>query len=270
MDLHLTGKRALVTGSTSGIGRGIALLLAAEGVSVVVHGRDADRAGHVAEEIRQAGGLAAIALGDLSTDAGAADVSDAALSAFGGIDILVNNVGVGGSPHTNWLDVTPDEWMQNYQANVLAPLRMIRALVPGMKERGWGRVVNVGSGVALRPNPAFPAYGPNKAAVVNMTVSLSLALANTGITVNTLSPGTTLTEGMQAGLVGIAKSRGWPETNLEQIERRGIKEIWPNSVGRMGRVHELAAGVVFLASEQAAFFTGINLRCDGGYISVVN
>ncbi|WP_332845826.1 SDR family NAD(P)-dependent oxidoreductase [Amycolatopsis mongoliensis] len=133
MDLEITGKRALVTGSSAGLGAAIARLLAAEGASVVVHGQDADRAGKAAAEI----GAAEVAIGDLSTDAGA----DAAA---GDVDILVNNAG--SYDHLSRAEATPEGWTATYEANVVSAVRMIHRFVPGMRSRGWGRVVQIGGG----------------------------------------------------------------------------------------------------------------------------
>ncbi len=139
MDMLLRGKRALITGSTSGIGAQCARVLAGEGVGVVISGRNRERAEAVADEIRAAGGDAAIVLGDVTTEQGAGSVIESALAAFGGIDILVNNVG---NPtqeaHASWFDASLDEWIADYHQNTLAAVRLIHAFVPAMKERRWG------------------------------------------------------------------------------------------------------------------------------------
>ena len=144
MDLDLHGKRALVTGSSSGIGAGIAETLAAQGVSVVVHGRNAERVASVADGIRGHGGNAAVAVGDLATEEGATSVAAAALAAFGGIDILVNNAG--GSSESgvqSWFALPVSEWGATYQRNVLSAGHLIHALAPAMKENGWGRIIQI-------------------------------------------------------------------------------------------------------------------------------
>jgi NAD(P)-dependent dehydrogenase (short-subunit alcohol dehydrogenase family) len=140
MDLKLVGKRALVTGSSSGLGAAIVKLLAAEGAAVVVHGRNESRANAVAEAIRTRGGSAEVALGDLATDAGADAVAHAAL-AGGPIDILVNNAGI--LPRQSWMEATAEMWAQTYNSNVISSVRMIQRLVPQMRERHWGRVGRV-------------------------------------------------------------------------------------------------------------------------------
>ena len=149
MDLQLNGKRALVTGSSSGIGEAIAKVLAKEGAAVVVHGRQEKEADRVAQEIVSSGGKAVVVLGDLSDDQAAAQVAEKALSAFGGIDILVNNAGA--FPPGDWSNDKAAQWVNLYNQNVGSMVRMIQHLVPPMKQRGWGRVVNLASTVAAMP-----------------------------------------------------------------------------------------------------------------------
>jgi 3-oxoacyl-[acyl-carrier protein] reductase len=270
MDLKLTGKRALVTGSTNGIGAATAKMMAQEGASVVVHGRNRDRATLVKSQIEHAGGQAIVVLGDLQSDTESERVRDAVMEALGGIDVLVNNMGHHQPFAPNWLDASSAEWATTYNANVIASVRTIKAFMPGMKERGWGRIINLSSGAYTQPPPEFPTYGPAKAAVVNLSVSLARGLPNTGITVNTVSPGNTLTEAMKGNLPAIGQSEGWPETDLEDIERRFVREKWPSPAGRMGRVEEIAAMICFLASDYAAYISGANFRIDGGAHAAFN
>src|ERR1700719_3781393 len=141
MDLYLTGKRALISGSSSGIGAECARRLAAEGCQVVIHGRHRERAEATAEDIRKAGGQAAVTTGDLERDEDANRVAADALKAFGGIDILVNNAGLlirGDNP--DWTTVPPSDWLRSFNINVVAAVRLAQKLVPPMIERGWGRV----------------------------------------------------------------------------------------------------------------------------------
>ncbi|HVJ89415.1 MAG TPA: SDR family oxidoreductase, partial [Labilithrix sp.] len=190
MDLHLKDKRALVTGSSAGIGAEVARFLAREGVEVVVHGRNAERAGAVANEITTAGGRAALAIGDLSTAEGLSRVIDAVEHALGGIDILVNNAG---GPtymaHASWFDAPLEEWIDDYKSNTLPAVRLVQAFVPGMRERRWGRVIQISSRNAISPHAQLGAYGASKAALNNFTLSLSKALAGTGVTSNGIMPG---------------------------------------------------------------------------------
>ena len=150
MDMMLKGKRAFITGSTSGIGAQCARVLAGEGVSVVINGRNADRTAAVADEIRASGGEAEVALGDVTTEEGSRNVIESAKSAFDGVDILVNNVG---NPtqesHPSWFDASFQEWIDDYHQNTIAAVRLIHAFVPAMKERGWGRLIQVSSRNAI-------------------------------------------------------------------------------------------------------------------------
>ncbi|WP_068073465.1 SDR family NAD(P)-dependent oxidoreductase [Novosphingobium lentum] len=269
MDLGIAGKRALVTGSTSGIGAATARMLAAEGVRVIVNGRNADRAEAVRAGIEAAGGTAAVALGDLATDDGADAVMRAALGAFGGIDILINNLGQYEPFAPVWTDATPAQWAATYEANVIAAVRTIRASVDGMKAAGWGRIINIASGAYTEPPPEFPTYGPSKAALVNLSVGLAKSLADTGITVNTVSPGNVLTEALKSNLPIIGQANGWEETGIDALERRFAKQ-WRSLVSRTGRVEEIAAVICFVASAHASYITGTNYRVDGGSHATLN
>ena len=193
MNLQLENKRALVTGSSSGIGEAIAKTLAAEGAAVVVHGRDEGRTRRVADEIAGSGGRVAIAIGDLSSDAEAERVADAARAAFDSIDILVNNAGV--FHVRGWWDTTPAQWIEIYNQNVAGSVRLIQTLAPSMRERGWGRIIQISSGMGLLPSPQMADYAATKIVNILTTVSLSLELADSGVTVNTVSPGPISTPG---------------------------------------------------------------------------
>ncbi len=268
MELNLQGKRALVTGSSSGIGEAIAKTLAKEGVLVVIHGRDEQRARQVADEIAQNGGQASVAIGDLSQDASAEQVANTAIQAFGGIDILINNAGGGGS--SSWFDASAQAWASVYEQNVVSGVRLIQRLAPLMKVVGWGRIINISSGVATQPTAAIADYGAAKAAIVNLTVSLAKELAYTGVTVNTISPGSILTPGLEKAVRGIAAENGWNTDDWAELEKRTAREIWPNPSGRIGRVEDVANLAAYLASPIADFMNGTNYRVDGGYVTAIN
>jgi 3-oxoacyl-[acyl-carrier protein] reductase len=262
VDMGLTGKRALVTGSSTGLGRAIAEMLAAEGASVVVHGRDAGRTRTVTEAIRSRGGVATSALGDLSTDDGASAVAHAC----GHIDILVNNAGYyDGLP---WEALTADHWADIYQVNVISAVRMIERLAPGMRERGWGRVIQVGGGLAIQPSADQPHYNATLAARHNITVSLARELAGTGVTANTVAPGAILTDPVRDMTTAVAAERGWG-TSWDDIETAAVSAWFPNDIGRFGRPDEIAAAVTFLASMHAGYISGADLRVDGGTVRSV-
>jgi NAD(P)-dependent dehydrogenase (short-subunit alcohol dehydrogenase family) len=267
MDLQLAGRRALVTGSSMGIGEAIARSLAREGVAVVVHGRDGDLAARVAGDIEADGGRAFAAVGDLSTDDGAAAVAEQARSQAGGIDVLVNNAGI--LTPGAWLDVTPDMWRDIYNVNVLGAVRLIRALVPPMKEAGWGRIIQISSAEAAQPFAVFPHYAATKAALVNLTVSLAKDLTRTGITVNTVTPGVIHTAGVETFYRQVAGQYGWGD-DWATIEQRALKTFLDNPVGRFGRVEEVADAVTFLASPRAGYINGADIRLDGGSTTSIN
>ncbi|MGZ4474313.1 MAG: SDR family NAD(P)-dependent oxidoreductase [Nocardioides sp.] len=262
MDLNLSTKRALVTGSSSGLGQATALLLAAEGASLVIHGRDAARSESVAAQIRAAGGRADVALGDLSTDDGAAEVARQA-QAGGPIDILVNNAGF--YRHVSWADATPQEWAETYNVNVVSGVRMIQHLVPAMRERGWGRVVTIGGGLASQPMNTHPQYNAALAARHNLAVSLARDLKGTGVTSNVVSPGAILVDATRELVTHIGPGRGWGES-WEEILPNAVAALIPNDHERFGRPEEIAAAVAYLCSDLAEYVSGATIRVDGGLI----
>ena len=271
MDLRLAGKRALVTGSSSGIGEAIVKQLAAEGVTVVVHGRNEGRTNAVAEAIRAAGGSAEVALGDLTTDAGADAVASTTL-AGGPLDILVNNAGVfnnaGVIGFLSWTEATATDWAQIYNSNVISGVRMIQRLVPQMRERHWGRVIQIGGGLSQQPQAGGPNYNASLAARHNLAVSLARELKETGVTSNVVAPGAILAEAARPMLAQMAQAHGWGET-WEEIELNVTQNMAPNDIGRLGRPEEIAAAVAYLASPLADYVSGATIRVDGGTIRSV-
>lgn len=262
MDLKLKGKRALVTGSSNGLGAATIRLLASEGAEVIVHGRDEARTNAVAESIREDGGHAVVALGDLSTDSGADAVASAAL-AGGPVDILVNNAGF--YRHLSWTDASADEWAETYNINVVSGVRMIQRLVPQMRERNWGRVITIGGGLALQPMNTHPQYNATLAARHNLAVSLARELKGTRITSNIVSPGAILVEAVKELVEHIGPSRGWGET-WEEIMPNAVNSLIPNDRQRFGYPDEIASAVAYLASEYAEYISGATIRVDGGLI----
>ena len=267
MDLQLAGRRALVTGSSSGIGEGIARLLSQEGCAVVVHGRNRERAEKVAREI----GAVGVALGDLATDEGAAAVHESAHSALGGnIEILVNNAG--GTPGDTStrppLDITVQEWIETYQGNTLAAVRMVLLAVPGMVEAKWGRVIQISSAVALQPNNLGSDYTGAKASLNNFTVSLAGSLHGSGVTINTVTPGII----MMDSLLQWGRSTYGDETmSVADVTNRmaGDKIFDLPPSGRLGSPEDIAVVVCMLASPMSGFVNGSNYRVDGGQVRAV-
>ncbi len=266
MDLQLRDKRALVTGSSSGIGRAIALGLSREGAAVVVHGRDGERARATAEAIVTAGGTAAVVLADLADEAAAVRAAAEATAAFGGIDILVNNAGA--AYDAGWSGVTAADWLTLYEANVATAVRLILALTPRMREGAWGRIIQLGSAANSCPLPVRAAYSAAKAALTNLTVSLAKELAGTGITSNTVSPGPTLTEGFREFARAFAQNHDLDD--VAAAIRVLIDGPLASPAARLATPEEIAALVVFIASPLGASINGANLRIDGGLIPTVN
>ena len=181
--------------------------------------------------------------------------------AVGTVDILVNNFGQasGGT----WSSATPEDWIVSYQVNTLSAVRMIRAFVPGMRERTWGRVIQIATVGTTRPNARMPQYYAAKAALANLTVSLAKELVGTGVTVNTVSPGLIHTAETETYLRSLGAKKGFGD-RWEDIEREGVKKLAGAPVGRMAKPEEVADLVLFVASERAAYLHGGNLRIDGG------
>lgn len=261
MDLNLKGKRALVTGSSSGIGEAIAKCLASEGAHVMVQGRKRAELQRVVKEITALGGIAHYVEGDLTNDEEAMHIAEKTLQTFPQLDILINNAGA--FPQRGWLEGTPQDWLDLLNLNVVSMVRMIQAFLPQMKTLGWGRIIQIASVAGRTPSPFLPDYGATKAANINMTLSLSKDLAGTGINVNTVSPGPIVTAGVKELFHKMALENGWG-TDWKEIEKKVIGEMLPNLVGRFGIPNEVGRLVTFLASPAADFITGANYRIDGG------
>ena len=267
MDLKLKGRRALVTGSSSGIGEAVARMLAQEGCGVVVHGRNRERAEKVAAEVKAAG----VAIGDLATDEGAAAVHDQARTALGGnIEILINNAGGSSTGNTSKppLDIKVADFVSNFHANMLGAVRLVLLAVPDMVAARFGRVVNVSSAVAIQPNNVGVDYSAAKSALNNFTVSLAGSLKGVGVTVNTVTPGVIMVD----GLVRFGRAKfGDPNMSFDEIAQRfaeaKVFDLPP--VGRLGLPDEVAMVACMLASPRLGYVTGSNYRVDGGQVRSV-
>jgi NAD(P)-dependent dehydrogenase (short-subunit alcohol dehydrogenase family) len=241
----LTGKTALVTGATSGIGRATALALAAAGATVAVSGRDKDKGQAVVDSIKAAGGSATFVAADLVDAAAATDLAARATDALGGrVDILVNNAGIFPFGPTASIDEATVDAV--YALNVKAPWFLVAALAPAMAEQRSGAIVNVTTMVADFGAEAMGLYGSTKAALTLLTKSWAAEFGPNGVRVNAISPGPTRTEGTAA--MGDA---------LDQLASMA-------PAGRPATPEEIAAGIVFLASDDASFVHGAILAADGG------
>jgi 3-oxoacyl-[acyl-carrier protein] reductase len=247
MDLGLEGRVALVMGASRGIGRGIAAVLAREGARVAIVSRSLARLEEAAAEV---GDSATPFVADASdTDRLAALPAEVADS-LGPIDILVANTG--GPPFGGALDHDLDEWHDAYRSLVLAPRIFAGAVVPGMRERGWGRIVNVGSNTTREPNPALNLSNAHRMAAVGFLKTLAGEVAADGITVNTVATGRFATE-------RLADAGG----SLEQAEAAARTEV---PAGRLGTPEEYGDLVAFLCSDRAAYITGTVIPIDGGLL----
>jgi len=260
----LAGRRALVTGSSSGIGAESARWLARAGAALVIHGRNPEKIAAVAAELRDSGAAVATVCGALDEPEAARAIAAEALAA-GPIDILVNNAGgaAAGNGTAQWFEALPEDWDRGYRANVLSAVAMTQAIVPAMIERGWGRVIQTASAIVDNPIPTIPDYKAAKSALVSMTVSLAIALRGTGVTANAVSPGFTVTEGLRGWIESQAEANGWG-SEWPEIERNAAAAIWPALVPRLGRPADIARAVLFFAEPAADFVTGQHLRVDGG------
>lgn len=266
MDLQLHDKTALVTGSSKGIGAAIARKLAQEGATVIVHGRNREQAEGVAHSITGEGGRAHVVIGDLTSESDVQGLISEAEAAAGTIDILVNNAGGSGGSKGGWSSATAATWATAYDRNVLAALRMITRILPGMQAAKWGRIINISSLAATMPPAGAGDYAAAKAGMNAMTGSLAKATAADRITVNAISPGTIHSDTFDKTFRATAAERGLAKADApwEEIERTVLPLFAQVPMGRVGTVEELAATAAFLASPLAAYITGVNLRLDGG------
>ncbi len=252
MDLGLRGKVALVTGSYRGTGAGIAEVLAAEGASVWVHGFEAGQPEPVVDRLREMGGDVHAVVGDILGDAGADALAADVMARADHVDVLVNNYGVAERGH--WFGSTTDDWVAIYHKNVLSGVRLVRAFAPGMRERGWGRIIWLGTVGTVRPGSGMPHYYASKAVLPTLCVSLAKELAGSGITVNLVSP----------GLIATAEVKQQLARSTADAGGRWVNKLLDNPIGRMAEIEEVASLVAYLAGERSGAINGANLRIDGG------
>ncbi|HEX7775260.1 MAG TPA: SDR family oxidoreductase [Parvibaculum sp.] len=266
MDLQLKGKTALVSGAHRGTGRIIAETLALEGARVVVHGFELADAEAAAASIAKAGGEAHGVAGDIMTDEGATAVFHAAVKVAGPVDILINNYGTADAG--SWSRTETAGWIEAYEKNVLSAMRLSRLAMPAMKERGWGRIVMLGTIGSTEPAARMPHYYAAKGALATMTISLAKELARTGITVNIVSPGLIRTREVEDRFLAQGREKGWG-TTWDEIEPHVLKNFMNNLTGKVTTTQEVADLVAFVASPRAGGLTALNLRVDSGTTALV-
>ena len=257
MDLQLTGKRAFVSGSTQGIGFATARALAAEGASVVLHGRTAERVEGAVARLRAEGHGAEVSGG--AGDGADDDEGRQLLDALGEVDVLVNNVGV--FEVKPFAAVTDEDWRRFHDVNVLSAVRLSRHLLPGMLARGWGRIVFVSSEAGVNVPADMIHYGVTKAAVLALSNGLAKLTRGTEVTVNAVVGGPTWSEGVATAVRSVAEAQGVAEADVRAAVEQGNTT---SLVQRFLDPAELASLATYLASPLAAATNGSALRADGG------
>jgi 3-oxoacyl-[acyl-carrier protein] reductase len=274
MDLGLQGRTCVVTGASRGIGAETARLLCAEGANVLLVARNEERLRAAAEAAAAAEGSGAEAQTSgraeiLSLDITAAEAGERMLATasehFGTLDVLVNNAG---SARWRDLDEVPDEdWRAQYELNVMAPLRAMRAAAPPMAERGWGRIVNVCSTAGKRPSAAMPEYSVAKAAELSLSRLFADRYAKSGVLVNAICPGPVESEMWMepGGLLDQSQAMSGDASREEALAAAGSKR----PIGRLAESAEIAGAIVFLCSERASYVSGAAWSVDGGTVQVI-
>ena len=261
MDLQLTGKTALVTGSTAGIGYAIAEGLAREGAAVVVNGRRQETVDRAVGRLQ--GATAEARISGVAADVGAADGVARLVSTLPEVDILINNAGI--FDPKPFFDIPDEDWQRFYDVNVMSGVRVSRAYMPGMLARGWGRIVFISSESGIQTPIEMIHYGMTKTAQLAISRGLAELTRGTEVTVNAVLPGPTRSEGVTEFA---AKSGMDPET--EGFEQAFIKQARPTSlIDRLAKVEEVANMVVYVASPRASATNGAALRVDGGVVNSV-
>jgi NAD(P)-dependent dehydrogenase (short-subunit alcohol dehydrogenase family) len=263
MKIDLSGKTALVTGSTTGIGYAIALGLAGAGAEVVVNGRKPAAVDAAIAELQRAvpGAILRSAVADVSTAAGCAEL----VAAVPEVDILVNNVGI--FEFKDFFDIPDEEWDHIYDVNVMSGVRLSRAYMTGMLARNWGRVVFISSESGLLIPVDMVHYGVTKTAQLALARGLAKRTRGTGVTVNSVLPGPTMTDGAREFLRETAAKAG---TSIEEAAGEFVRTQRPTSLlGRMATTEEVANMVVYAVSPQAAATNGAALRVDGGVVDFI-
>jgi NAD(P)-dependent dehydrogenase (short-subunit alcohol dehydrogenase family) len=260
MDLGLRERVCVVTGSTGGIGKESARLLAAEGGRVVVCGRDPARVDDVRAEIGAALGVVC----DLAEPGAPDELISAAVAELGAVDVLVNNVGL--AYQTSFAELTDEQWEELWQLNVMSYVRAIRAVLPMMRERGGGVIVNVSSTSGKRPSTSMPNYSVTKAAVLSLSRLVADTYAADGIRCNAVTPGPTATEAW-LGDGGLADQQAARTGKTKEEVLAAVGGGRP--LGRLAEPEEIASVVAFLCSPRSSYVTGAAWSADGGTVPII-
>src|ERR1700682_5775778 len=263
MNIDLSGKTALVTGSTSGIGHAIAKGLAATGASVVVNGRTQAKVDAAAAAIAKecAGHKSRGVAADVSTAAGC----KALVAALPQVDILINNAGI--FEPKGFLDIPDEDWSRFFEVNVMSGVRLSRAYLPGMVKRNWGTIVFISSESALNIPKEMIHYGTTKTAQLAVSRGLAEMTRGTAVTVNSVLPGPTMSEGVETFVKDLAKQNG---LSVEEAASNFVKQFRPTSLlQRFASVEEIANMVVYISSKEASATNGAALRAEGGIVQTI-
>jgi NAD(P)-dependent dehydrogenase (short-subunit alcohol dehydrogenase family) len=256
MDLLLKGKRALVTGSTGGIGFAIAAALAKEGAVVIVNGRSQERVDSALARIASADAVG------LAADLGTADGCQEAVTRYPDVDILVNNLGI--FEPKPFEQISDDDWKRFFEVNVLSGVRLSRHYLPLMKQKNWGRIIFISSESGLQIPPEMIHYGMTKTAQLAVARGLAETTAGTDVTVNAVLPGPTASEGVVEFVNSLAAEKG---VSREAFEKDLFAHMRPSSIlQRLEKPEEIAAVVAFVASPLASAINGAAVRADGGVV----
>lgn len=259
MNLGLGGKVAFIAAGSKGLGRAIAEELAAEGAEIAICARGRDALGETSNSIARGTGREVLALpGDVSDPKIVDEMVRATIARFGRIDILVTNAG--GPPSGRFESLSPEMWQAAVDLTLMSVVNLTRAVLPGMKERGWGRVINVTSIAVKQPVEGLMLSNSLRSAVTGFARTLANEVATLGITVNNILPGYTRTERLEQLSDAAAKREGIPR---EAALARWEAEI---PMGRLGEPREFAAVAAFLASDRASYITGQSIAVDGGWV----
>ena len=260
MDLQLTGKMALVTGSTAGIGYAVAVALAQEGTHIILNGRTADRVEKAAKTLLKT--VPAASINTLAVDLGTAAGADEAVRQFPQVDILVNNLGI--FEPKQFEQITDRDWIRFFEVNVLSGVRLSRHYLPKMREANWGRIIFVSSESALQIPAEMIHYGMTKTAQLAISRGIAETVAGTNITVNAVLPGPTASEGVNEFVDRLATQQN---ATREEFEKRFFEQMRPTSLlKRFETPEEIAACIAFVASPLASAINGASLRIDGGVV----